>query len=645
MRLVSFLAASAAVVELVVAGALFAQPTTNMSVVQQAMPKAGAVVQLSPGSGIRRSISLEELGFKGGIDMLGLTGSRALFFPVPAKADVERLQLRLPYMGEAAFESRRSLEVQIADRPVMVIPLTGSRQQGMVDIPIDIAAIRDGYIAVRLNYNGAITEDRCVDQRVSGAFLNFSGAGGLVVDLKPGAAGNLAKVAAMMPRMGSIYLPAGASTGQAAAALTLAAGNADMRVGAAAQHETAEILDGWTHSSIALLGNNMPALRLAPGASGPTVEVGGQDPAAAARFLISRWRSLSVVPTLAGASRSQSGKDRDRITFADLGVDLSSQSIADRGIWTAAIPATALAPDQAIGGLVIDIAVADDGSETPAIVSVTMNGVLIGSTQAQKGSVTHLQLDVPDGLATTRNEVQVAVTRQVRSGDCAYAPQGYPAQLLPSSRLLLKKAAAPADFSDLAPAFSKGVTVVLSDSGQVAALAPLLRGLVSGTTPITVSYGKLPAAGPVILVSRDPPADATFPVRFDQGRVRLVAEGGETLIDETAIAAFTVAQLITVDGRPMLWVRPGKDFASFAQSELEAGLSRGNVAFLDGGRISLALSTERDRLIDIRYPDQASLSQWLARYRLWLIGLGWLIVSAGFIYLLRRVYIARSSNG
>ena len=49
-------------------------------------------------------------------------------------------------------------------------------------------------------------------------------------------------------------------------------------------------------------------------------------------------------------------------------------------------------------------------------------------------------------------------------------------------------------------------------------------------------------------------------------------------------------------------------------------------------------------MIDIRYPEENTISKFLQRYRLWLIGLGWLLVTLGFVYLLRRVIASNKSK-
>ncbi|MBW4331983.1 cellulose biosynthesis cyclic di-GMP-binding regulatory protein BcsB [Stakelama sp. CBK3Z-3] len=594
-------------------------------------------------TGLQRIIALRELGYADGIDLSGLSGTRDLFFPVPPVKGVRSLRLRLPYRSASAFDSRRSLQIDVGGNTLFTTSLPAEAQDGVIEVPIDPALIRDGFLAVKLRYSGAISDDRCVDQRVSGAYFNLAPGGGLTVGLAPEAVDSIGKVAAIMPRGGEIMLPANATPNQAAAAFTLAANGSDTRiVNALPQSEGSQ----WARSRFALAGADAGAVMLAHDGDIPEIRLGGEDPAAAARLLNTRWRALAASPMLAAAATSRDQPALPHLTFADLGADTSVQSVSDRGSWTIALPVTAIPADRKASALAIDVAVADDGSTTPAIVSVLMNGLLLGSAQADRGGRTHLQLDLPQGLLTARNSVEVAVTRQVRAGDCAYAPQGYPAQLLPSSHVVLAKAGAPVDFSDLAPVFAGGVTIVVPGPQALPPLRRLLTTLIDGATPVRVSYGEIPSKGPYVLVGAKPPPDAASPVRFDQGAVRIQGEGGTTLIDSGAMSRLTIAQLVRQGDRAVLWIRPGRDFGDLAGVDIDrSGLARGDVAFFDGDGPVLAFSTTRDRLVDINYPEQSSLADLLKRYRLWLIGLGWLIASIGFIYLLRRIYRPAETEG
>ena len=106
--------------------------------------------------------------------------------------------------------------------------------------------------------------------------------------------------------------------------------------------------------------------------------------------------------------------------------------------------------------------VAPDGAGEKAVVSTFVNERLLGSTVAATGEATHLDLLLPDGLVGTIANVRVVIQRDSAQGDCRFEPQGYPAQILGSSALVLADAdATPHDFSDLTSRFSQQLEILL----------------------------------------------------------------------------------------------------------------------------------------------------------------------------------------
>ena len=587
---------------------------------------------------VDRAISLAELGFADGVVMNGLSATRELFFPVPRAASVRSLRLRLPYDSGSAFDSRRSLTVKIAGRPIQAIALSEAGT-GVVDIPLSPNVIRNGFVPITLRYDGAITDDRCVDERISGAFLSFDPLGMLVVGLDEQAMTDTAEIASIMPADTYIALPGNASPDQAAAAMTLAAGNPQARIGSARDTVTAA---GYWRRGIVTLGqpsNTRSQFSIDGGL--PQFVLSGSEPVMQARELRSQWRMARRTPSEA-SRKGASARTPDRLTFGDLGGDTSVQQISDRGSWRVALPMTALPSGQMPSRLNIDVAVARDGSETPPVIGVLMNGLLLGSVEAESGGRTSLDLAIPNGLIAAENDIEVTVTRQVRAGDCAYSPQGYDAQLLPSSTILFKGARSPMDFGTLAPLFADGVTVVLPGPQFVAGTSRLLTTFLDGAVPIAVSFGAdAPAEGPYVYVSDTPPPNAEPILRLGDGSARIVDRDGVDLVSPSAISYLTAVQLIDDGGRPILWIRPGRDFDGLAQADNALPLLRGDVALLDSNGVALAFSTTRDRLVDIHYPERGGFMAMVERYRLWLIVIAWVIASAGFVYLLRQIYKAR----
>ncbi|MBK5951720.1 hypothetical protein CCR93_19910 [Rhodobium orientis] len=603
---------------------------------------AASIAEQSFGdAALQRTITLSELGFANGVEMTGLSGIRDLYFPIARPSTVETLRLLLPYRSAAAFDSLRYVKVSIADQPRLTRPLDSGEQSGEIEIPIDQDDVQNGFVHIRIEYSGAMTEDRCVDQRVSGAYLSLSPLGGVIATLRRDALTSVADVAAMMPRSLEIVIPTTPSEAQAAAALALVAGNPDAVLLSTAV--PASNGGEWKKARIILEGPEAPSLQTRTGTT-PSIVLGGDDPLAAAQLLRSRWYALASKSEVGGVRRSDR-QPANRLDFGDLGGPPAILRIVDRGNWNVSLPATRIPPGKRVSGVVVDMSVAGDGGKTPPVVGVTMNGLLLASATVTDEERTRLRVDLPGGLMTARNQIEVSTTRQVRGGDCAYAPQGYDAQLLPSSHFVLDDAGPADDFFELGAHFAKGVTVVLQNPAMLNGTAHLLHGLIDEHTPVHVRYRTAPKEGPYIWVSDLAPPEGAPKIRFDAGPVRLADTSGTVLMDGTDLQSQTIAQLQDGDGRPVLWLRPGAAFGKPFEAAAPQELGRGDVAFIDHRGINLAFSTKRDRLIEIRYPDDRSLMQYLKKYRLGIIGGVWLIGSIGFVLLLRGIYRARRPKG
>jgi hypothetical protein len=291
--------------------------------------------------------------------------------------------------------------------------------------------------------------------------------------------------------------------------------------------------------------------------------------------------------------------------------------------------------------------VAPDGAGEKAVVSAFVNERLIDSTVALSGERTRLDFPLADGIIGTSATVRAVVQRRSAQGDCRFEPQGYPAQILGSSAVVLESADARAhDFSDLVAHWADEVEVLLPASAAERPLAVLdlvsnaLAALAAETTRINVKFtppGGAPLPGaPFIAVSDQPPAGASPRVRFDRGRVAVADKSGQPLLDLGGYSAGAVAQVVNAGAQPGLWIKPLSGDGSLPAPD-EVKLDRGDVAFIDKSGVALALSTERDTLVRVTYPDQVSWLTMADRFRTWIIGSVWLFAAAGFLYGLQRM--------
>ncbi len=132
-------------------------------------------------------------------------------------------------------------------------------------------------------------------------------------------------------------------------------------------------------------------------------------------------------------------------------------------------------------------------------------------------------------------------------------------------------------------------------------------------------------------------------MRFDRGRVAVTDRSGRTLLDLGGFVGGAVAQIVSAGDNPGLWIKPlAADGATPTPSELR--LDHGDVAFIDTNGVALAMSTERDTLVRISYPEQVSWLTIAERFRSWIIAALWLCVTAALLFVLQRMFRRRPAH-
>jgi len=337
-----------------------------------------------------------------------------------------------------------------------------------------------------------------------------------------------------------------------------------------------------------------------------------------------------------------------------LGVTPAHAEVFGRADLPAVIDLRRLPPGTRPSRLLLDVMVAPDGAGEKAVVSVFVNERLLGSTVAATGEPTHLDLLLPDGLVGTIANVRVLIQRDSAQGDCRFEPQGYPAQILGSSALVLTSAPdTPHDFSDLTSDFSRRLELLLPATAadqpdrMLDLVTEVAAQLSPDTAPLSVDFipgGSAAAPGaPFIAVSDAPPQGAAPRVRFDLGRVAVTDRAGHTLLDLGGFAGGAVAQIVTAGDYPGLWIKPlSQDQSTPAPADIH--LDHGDVAFVDGHGVALAMSTERDTVVRISYPDQVSWFTVAGRFRSWIFAGLWLFVTAALLLILQRMFRRRPAQ-
>jgi hypothetical protein len=645
----------------------------------QAVATAAEPTAVRP-SGLLAEVTLADIGFVNGVRLANLGGHRDLFVPLPQDTEVAATALVLVFDDVSAHEARRSLEVQVNDRTMAAIALDGKSSGRTVRIPLGKLRAKDGYLKLSFLYSGAATLDRCIDVRYVGDSLTVRPESAVEVDVGPLSQLDVATTAALMPRDVTIVLPSRrVLESEIATAVTVARSLVSSGRRVSFHHGYDAMADlsprdeaGRWMRGIVLIGPlaetanviDSPIARMA----GPiqslgtlaAVRVGGVPALLVSDGNVVRAGRLFASPLRAatrGVAAASVGEaspvdlSSDRVTFEQLAVAPAQAEVFGRADLISVIDTRRLPPDTRPTRLLLDVMVAPDGAGAKAVVSVFVNERLLGSTVAAVGEPTHLDLALPDGLIGAIVNVRAVVQRESAQGDCRFEPQGYPAQILGSSALILRSAeGTPHDFSDLTPHFVRGIKLILP--AAIAEQPALVLGLLAQVTdqlssdsaPLDVNFtangGAAPPDGPFIAIGDRPPAGVNPRVHFDRGRVAVIDRSGHTLLDLGGFVGGAVAQVVSAGDQPGVWIKPlAADGAAPSPNELR--LDRGDVAFIDGNGVALAMSTERDTVVRISYPDQVSWLTVAERFRSWIIGCIWLFATAALLFILQRMFRRR----
>jgi hypothetical protein len=658
-----------------------AHPPSTVPAPSIAVPAPG-IVAPAPGIAARARaqslisvVTLADVGIGTGLRFANLGGRREVFVPLPQSADIAAAEVVLTLDDVSAHEARRSLEVVADDRTVASVALDGKSAGRILRIPLDISKTRDQFLKLTFIYSGAATQDRCIDVRSVGDSLTLRPDSSVEFDIALPGVPDVATTAALMPRDVAVIVPGRplaptdittaltvgrslAASGRRVtfhngfAALPDLVSRSDPRrwsrglvvVG------TFDDVSGQIDSPIATVAGPVPrladlvAIRLA---GLPALLVSNAGSAAAARLLgsptLAAARGAAAI-SVAGVTGPK--PPADRVTFDQLGLAPALADVFGRAEISVSVNSRTLPAGTRMARLNLDIMVAPDGAGERAVVSVFINEHLLGSTVAASGEPTRLDLALPGGLAGNVANIRAVVQRRSAQGDCRFEPQGYPAQILGSSAIVLADAGTRLqDFSDLSASWVDGIEVVVPDTASrqpVAVLglaASILHTLSPAAAPIRTVFataGQAPApAAAFLVIGNLPPTGSTPRVRFDRGRVAVADRGGRTLLDIGGLASGAVAQLVSSGAHPGIWIKPlAADGVLPDPAELR--LERGDVAVVDKLGVTLALSTEHDTLVSIAYPDQTSWLTVAERFRPWIIGGSWAFSSVAFLVVLQR---------
>jgi hypothetical protein len=646
------------------------------------MPPITAVPPAPAPSGLLAEITLGDIGYVNGLRFSNLGGHREIFVPVPTpEGDTLAVSdLILVIDDISAHDARRNLEVQVNDRTMTAIALDGHSRDRTIRVPLGKVVPRDGYLKLSFLYSGAATVDHCIDVRAVGDTLTIDPETGINISVGQAGMLGVGTTAALMPRDVAVVLPPRrAAANEIATAITIARSlissgrHVSFYRGYDALPELSQrdadgrwtrgiILVGPLAEAVGVLDSPVAKIAGDPRSFGmletgringlPVLVISDTNVISAGRLFASPLLAITRgVPSATAGAATRAILPVDRVTFDQLAVAPAQAEVFGRADLVAVIDTRRLPSGTRPTRLLLDLIVSPDGAGEKAVVSVFVNERLLGSTVAATGDATHLDLALPDGLVGTIANVRAVIERDSAQGDCRFEPQGYPAQLLGSSSVVLTSTDGVAhDFSDLSARFEHGLELLLpltaadQPSLMLGLVAEVVHQLSPDATPLTVNFTSAESAPmpnePFIAVSDIPPAATTPRVSFDRGRVAVTDRAGHTLLDLGGFVGGAVAQIVTAGDYTGLWIKPmSADSSAPAPAELH--LDHGDVAFVDPNGVALAMSTERDTVVKISYPDQVSWLTVAGRFRSWIIAGLWLFATAALLLTLQRLFSRR----
>ncbi|AKM09330.1 hypothetical protein [Croceicoccus naphthovorans] len=550
---------------------------------------------------------------------------QTLHLPVGPANGLHAIELILPWQFDRPASPETVLRMVVAGRIVATIPVAG-RTTGVARVSVPVDTVREGVVVAEFALSDPKAAAQCLGTEARNS-LHIGPNARAEVALDRSTAGDPASLIAHAPLPLVLTLPDEPSEGTVATALLLAAERPTRFA------KSGPVGPDWqeTRIQIAAAPKGKVDLTMAVPGSAP-LRIEAQSPEEIAQLFTrpSKADNASAVATL---------------PFSAIAADIAPRPISDRGGWMLSLPATGLPHGRTLSRIVADVRLDGGPRGDPAVVTVALNGTLIGSKVARPGKATRLDLEVPDNLATTVNRIDINVLREHTREDCLGGSTI--ATLLPESHIALGEAKPAADFHDLPSSVADGAKLVFAaapSAADVASIAGLLRGLLSPHARLAVRFGDLPENGPAIWVSHTPPPGAKPPMRLSGRAERIRDADGEVVLPDAVIDRLTVAQLVETGDRPILWIRPGQDFAGLANLPQGAELAFGNVAMFDGSQRVFAMHSMRERIVKIEREGDFDPARWMEGHRIWLVLLAWAAISTLFGWLLLQTRKARRDD-
>ena len=288
----------------------------------------------------------------------------------------------------------------------------------------------------------------------------------------------------------------------------------------------------------------------------PALLIGESAGSEAAALFATPWSRLATGPSIVVHAASATAGDAATVPLQNLGGLPGSFDVLAHADWNASFDIGAVAAGGRVpASLVFDLAAAPSAGRTPPVVSVYFNDTLVAARQmVANGKPERLTAAIPRYALAARNVVRLAFVRQLADDRCRETPEPYPVSVLPSSHLVLDKAAPAGDFAGMAARYADGAQVLVPASYLAAAPLTLPR-----VVHLAALAGVSPAKAKLAVLGEGGAPEAGAFLAFDVGvkgaRPKARVENGQLVVEGTG--GKPVLELAGTDGVAMIEVISG----------------------------------------------------------------------------------------
>lgn len=597
-----------------------------------------------------RTIEMAQIGWPSGLYFSQLSGSAEVYIPIPEPEAVLSATLSLDLKNFYTVKTNRYLEIRGRQQVVKIIDLDKAGPEAQIEISINPSLVENGYLRLSFVYSGAASNNVCFDERASGDGLLITASSHLRLVIKSKFLRDARAISGFLPLDVNIAFPDGPIDLRdmiAALHTSIFFGARNGRVTFGPQD--VEQGTSWKRGQILIRRSEDKPQGIAAISSEvmrgrPVILLSGQDPQPALDAMAEGWSYLTKDSPFRVSNQTSHNREADKLSFAALGFDMRPQTSADQITFDFNFDIAKIPVGKTIDSISLLLAAAPTPEGNGATVVAYLNDTIIGSGIIPNGDPHWFDFDLPSGLVTRLNSLRVEIIRRRIGGECVVQPTNFPAQVLQGSRLNLSgRSKEISHFSELRQAMQNGVDLhIASDIGEsnfdlLARVAPIIASVVPPNASIRPVEGIPPTTSNTsfIFVSQEPPFASNPRVRFSDRGAELRAVNGNLSFDSMDLERTTVAQILSVHGRPGLWIKPGKGATAKPSRQSPLLLDLGDLAILADSGSVFALSTMQDKFLRIVYPDKRNLRQIFSSYRPWIVGGAWVIFTILILHGLR----------